>query len=274
MTPTPAGKTYTTYVVPAGTHDVVYENCLFTGGLPTSNGVLTLNQPCYNITFRNCTIDSGPVNGVTIVDAGNTIHDVTFEGCTFKSSARMGFECISRGSSTAIYQRINLVNCTFEPQGDEAVSYDGPALPANCTISGVTIKGAGNNPAATYGHAFEINGPTYFTISNMTVYRTRASMLNLTGKTSDSHWSFTDCSFDATTKLQTVDMESGARIVAANGMNGAVFTRCILNAASSAYNVGYLDNCSNNDFRTSQLLGAGSKAGISQVGSSAGNLLP
>ena len=88
------------YFVPAGTHDVVYENCTFTGGGATT-AVLTLNQACYNIVFRNCTIDASPYNGVSINSYNGNIHDIRFEGCHFLSAARMGFECTNRPSGPA-----------------------------------------------------------------------------------------------------------------------------------------------------------------------------
>ena len=102
-----------------------YYKCTFTGGIPTA--VLRFQGTSYNLTFDSCTIATGGGwNGVTINDANGRIHDITFKSCLFKSQTRMGFECTSRPTTaTTQYDSINILDSTFEPQGNEAVSYDG-----------------------------------------------------------------------------------------------------------------------------------------------------
>ena len=208
------GRTFRTYVVPTGTQNVVYEDCTFTGGLPDWNGVLTLTNPCHDITFRNCVIDSGPVNGVTIVDQGGTISNITFESCTFRSSKRMGFECISRGSGSSGYRSINLVNCTFEPQGSEVISYDGTAASGFSTISGCTLKGGGTvQRSGGMGSGLELNGITKMTVTNNRIYACANGLLNLQmgqmdGYTGDSKWVITDNIIDASTSYGPVSVGS------------------------------------------------------------------
>lgn len=261
-------------IIPEGTHDLVFVKCLFTAGQRTRDGVLSLTEPCHDITFRDCTIGQGQTNGMTIVDKGGTIHDISVEGCTFRSSSRMGFECISRGSTTAIYRNIDLVGCTFEPQGSEAISFDGPALPADCLVADVLIKGAGENRAYPWGAGFEINGPSGFTVRRLVIERTRGSMLNLNCGAARSGWTFTDCTFDYTRGVKTTATDADARTISASGMNGAVFTRCTFNAGEAAFNNGWLRDCADNDFRTCAFLGTGTRAELSLVGDSPGNLLP
>lgn len=274
--------TYTNYVVPAGTHDVVYENCRFTGGSAdiTSGGVLSITKPCSNIVFRNCVIDSGPGQGIKIVDYGATVHDIRFENCTIKAQPCMGFECISRPTAgrSGGYQRIDLINCTFEPQGSEAVSYDcdgDPRQCGTCLIDGVLIKGAGTNPNY-WGQGLEINGPTNMTVRNTTIYRTRSCALNLNGKgVADCGWTFSDCLFDMTTSFQRMPHDASAGILVPFGMNGALFSRCTFNAGAVAWGNAWLaDGCDNNDFRSCTLLGVGSYRRVYDDAGNANNLWP
>ncbi len=277
-----SATTYTNYVVPAGTHDVVYENCRFTGGSAdiTSGGVLSITKPCSNIVFRNCVIDSGPGQGIKIVDYGATVHDIRFENCTIRSQPCMGFECISRPTAgrSGGYQRIDLINCTFEPQGSEAVSYDcdgDPRQCGNCLIDGVLIKGAGTNPNY-WGQGLEINGPTNMTVRNTTIYRTRSCALNLNGKgVADCGWTFSDCLFDMTTSFQRMPHDASAGILVPFGMNGALFSRCTFNAGDVAWgNAWLVDGCDNNDFRSCTLLGVGSYRRVYDDAGNANNLWP
>jgi hypothetical protein len=269
------GQTFTSYTVPSGTHDVVYENCIFTGGSSDVDraGVLTINRSCNNIVFRNCTIESGPGNGIKIVDAGGNVHDIRFENCTIKSQPRMGFECISRPPSgvTAGYYNIDLIDCTFEPQGSEAVSYDGGPESGNCLIDGVLIKGSGTNLGVyPWGQGLEINGPSSMTVRNTTIYRTGQSTLNLdtVGST------FTDCTFDMSMNyIGSVSKDRYDAIVHGNVTN-CVFTRCTMKAADQG-TVGYLYASSGNDLRTCTFSGASDfNRRVVQMNGCDGNLWP
>jgi hypothetical protein len=250
---------------------VVYENCTFTGGGETT-AVLTLNKTCYNIVFKNCIIDASPYNGVSINSYDGNIRDIRFEGCTFRSAARMGFECTDRGS-TKNYQRIDLIDCIFEPSGSEAVSYDGNAgVPANCLIKNVTIKGAGNGPGNplwkpewSWRQAFEINGPTNMTMENLTVYLSYGTTLNLNGPASgDSGWKFTDCTFDmsrsylACSPLVKYDVNGyGPALLFPTNMRGAVFANCTFNTGTNVRGriADLTAGNSGNDFSTSTFTG-------------------
>lgn len=249
----------------------------FAGGAVGDSARIFLGQGRHTsfIAFSDCVLESGPGNGITINDSGGNIHDIRFDSCIVKPQGRMGFECTSRGSSTAVYQNIALIDCTFEPQGSEAVSFDGPnGVAANCTLDGVLIKGAGNDPSEPFGSGLEINGPTAFSVRQTTIFRCRDSMVNLNGFSPQSSWTFSDCTFDASRTYQTVPMGADSRVINASGMNGAIWDHDVINAGDVAYNCAWLNDSSHNDFSTSTFLGSNQNAGVSQVGGSAGNLTP
>lgn len=271
-----------------GTHDVVYDGDDFRSTGATQAAV-TMRHACWNITFRNCTFQSTYWNGVSINDINGAIHDVLFEDCTFLSCGRMGFECTNRGEwsdelgeslpPTAIYQHIDLVGCTFEPQGNEGISFDGGhGFEAHCLIYGVTIQAAGNDPAQPYAHGFEINGPHAMTVTELTIYRTRGSMLNLTGYSDEGAgacgWTFTDCVFDFSVDYLTPDVDAASRCIIAFGVDDALFTRCTFNPDVVAFKNGWIEACHDNDFRTCTVLGSGGKELFSQVSGSSGNMFP
>jgi hypothetical protein len=236
------------YFVPAGTHDVVYENCTFTGGGPTT-AVLTLNQSCYNIVFRNCTIDASPYNGVSINSYNGNIHDNRFEGCHFLPAACMGFECTNRPSgASAGWKRIDLIDCVFEPSGSEAVSYDGDGGSGESLIKNTVIKGSGNGPgnplwnsAWTWRQAFEINGPTNMTMDHLTVNLSYGTTLNLNGPASgDCGWTFRGCTFDMSrsylncSPLVSYDSNGyGPPLLFPVNMRNAVFANCTFNTGTN-----------------------------------------
>jgi hypothetical protein len=246
----PYQQTLNNYTVPSGTHDVVYENCIFTGNSTDVDrrGVLTLNNSCYNIVFSNCTIKSGLGNGVKIVDAGGNVHDIRFENCTFESQPRMGFECISRPPDgvTEGYYNVDLIDCTFETQGSEAVSYDG-YYASNCLIDGVLIKGSGTNMGTyPWGEGLEINACSSFTVRNTTIYRTGADTLNLdtVGST------FTDCTFDMSVNYIGSVSKGTYDAIVKGYIADCVFDNCTM-AASNQGTVGLLNSpSSDNDFTT------------------------
>jgi Pectate lyase superfamily protein len=260
------------YVVPSRSHDVVYENCTFTGGGATT-AVLTINQPCYNIVFRNCTIDASPYNGVSINSYNGNIHDIRFEGCHFLSAARMGFEVTNRpDAATAGWKHIDLIDCVFEPSGSEAVSYDGDGGSGNSLIKNVVIKGAGNGPgnpfwnsAWTWRQAFEINGPTNMTMDHLTVYLSYGATLNLNGPpTGDCGWKFINCNFDMSQSYLTcsplVGYDStgyGPPILFPNNMRHAVFANCTFNTGTNVRGriADLVSSNGNNDFSTCTFTG-------------------
>ena len=259
-----SNKTLTTYVVPSGTQNVVYENCTFTGGVANAgdySGVLTLTNPCHDIIFRDCIIMPGPAdaNGVKIVDQGHTIYNVKFERCTFKTQPRMGFECISRGSSSAGYQRIDLVDCTFEVQGSEIVSYDGPAAAGNCLVSGNTLKGGGMRyNSGGMGGGLEINGPTKMTVVRNRIYACSNNLLNLQmsqddGYTGDCGWVVTDNLIDAS--ISSGPQSVGSDVISGINVRGGVFARNTVKSGPETGKCIALSGCRNMDWRTTTFIG-------------------
>ena len=114
-------------------------------------------------------------NVVTINSYNGSIYNISFEDCAFLgyhsggvALNRMGFECTERPNPTAYnYHDINLIRCTFQPQGSEAISYDGNPVDANCLIEDVAVYGAGNNAAYSWKQGFEINGPKGMTVNRL-----------------------------------------------------------------------------------------------------------
>jgi hypothetical protein len=263
-----------------GAHDSAFSDCLFTGGLPDSGGVLTLTNPCYNLTFRNCIIDSGPMNGVTIVDVGGTIYDITFEGCTFRPSKGMGFECLGRPRGLpGGYHNINVLNCTFEPQGYEAISFDDAGFGAagDCTISGNLIKGAGTNwsSAAPWGQGIEVNGPKNMTVTHNTIYQCKRELLNLQWHgTGDCGWVISDNVLDNSVLAGSPATMEGVNVIGAINVYGGVFARNVVTSAAPGGGAAF-SGCHNMDWRTTTWHDARGPAYETpwQGGGSSGNLL-
>ncbi len=187
-----------------------YYKCTFTGGTSTT-AVLSFQGTSHNLTFDSCTVATGGGwNGVTINDASGRIHDITFRSCLFKSQKRMGFECTSRPTTaTTQYENVNILDSTFEPQGNEAVSYDGGYAAGYSTFSGNTIQGAGNDPAQEFAAGFEINGASHMTVTGNRIYQCRGPQLNLQMHvTTDCGWVFSNNVLDASKRLQTTPMAS------------------------------------------------------------------
>ena len=250
------GRTFTTYTVPAGTRNVIYERCTFIGG-NASTAVLTLSQPCHDLTFRDCTIASGGGwNGITINASNGDIYDVAFAHCLIDGQGRMGFECTQRPvSETVGYAQIDLTDCTFKPQGAEAIGYDGGAGCRDCAIDGCVVEGAGDYEDEPYGNGLEINGPTRFTVEDTTIYACRDLGFDLNCYVADCGWIFRNDVVDFSRLEQAVPVDSAAaRLILAGGMNGSVWTGCQF-VLGSAWNAGYWTNCSDNDLSTCTLAG-------------------
>ncbi len=259
--PSPAKpQTINHLVISSGTHDKVYNNVTFTGGgdgNPSSSGVIEVTGSVYNITFVNCTIEpnaDGVGDGVKIVDSGGTVHDITFSNCHFMSQPRMGFECINRpGGKNAGYQQIDLIGCTFEPQGSEAISFDDDSAGAagNCLLQANVIKGAGINPAYPWGQALEINEPSNMIVAGNTFHAGRGDIWNLRMQTtSDCGWVFSDNVLDASVSMQTVPMDPEANCIIMNGVYGGVFSGNAIASAAPGGGVAWMDDCHGMDWRT------------------------
>ena len=260
-----------------GLHDRYYYNVTFTGGSATT-AVLSFTGTSYDLIFDHVTVASGGGwNGVTINDANGVIHDITFENCIFKSQSRMGFECTSRPTTAATqYQHIDILNSSFEPQGNEAVSYDGGYQAGNCTFSGNVIQGAGNDPAQDWGAGLEVNGPSNFTVTNNQIWQTRGAALNLQRHvTTDSGWVFSGNVLDASHKVQATAQTSSSQQVLAFNVYGGVFSQNTIVSAAPGGSVAYLSGSHNMNWHTSTWNDASGRNGYAtptQADGSSGNL--
>jgi hypothetical protein len=268
------GRTFTTYTVPTGTHNVIYERCTFTGG-NASTAVLTLNQPCHDLTFRDCTVASGGGwNGITINASNGDIYRVGFVHCLIAGQGRMGFECTQRPvSDTVGYTQVDLTDCTFKPQAAEAISYDGGAGCRDCTIDGCVVEGAGDS-RQPYGNGLEINGPTRFIVTNTTIYACRDAGLDLNCDVADCGWVFRNDVVDFSQLKQGVAVDrTAARLILAGGMNGSVWAGCKF-VLGNAWNAGYWTNCSHNDLSTCTILTSPRRSMWTLDANCQGNKLP
>ena len=254
-----------------------YYNCTFTGG-SASEAVLSFKGTSSHLLFDSCTIaKGGGWNGITINDSYRRIHDITFKRCLIKTQGRMGFECTSRPTSAATqYQRIDIIDSTFEPQGNQAVSYDGGRQAGKCTFSGNVVKGAGVNPKQPYGAGFEINGPSDMTVTDNRIYQCRDSILNLKRHTSSaSGWVFANNVFDASTHIQQTQMDRFSQVVLAFNVRGGRFAGNTIVSDAAGGSVAYMSGCRNMDWRTSTWRDAKNRKGYAtptRVNGCSGNL--
>jgi hypothetical protein len=252
-TTTIANRTIKNLRISAGRHDIVYDHVTFTGGSATS-AVVTISQSAYNITFRYCTIATGGGwNGVSINDNLGKIHNITFDHVAFKAQKRMGIEITSRPvSTTQGYHHINITSSIFEPQGSEAVSYDGGAGAKDCTFAYNTVKGAGTNLTQQWGAALEINGPSNFIVKSNRFYQARGALWNLQRHVSTpSGWVFSGNILDASHHVQKVAMKSNAQVVSTINVYGGVFARNMITADAPGGGVAWLGDSHDMDWRTS-----------------------
>ena len=249
-------RTFTTYNVPAGAHNRVYDHVTFKGG-NSSTAVLTINHAAHNITFTHCTIERGPYNGVTINATNGNIHDITFTHCRIKAAGRMGIEVTQRPASNSTGpKRIKVISTVIEPSAEEAMSYDGGYFASYDLISGVTILGSDNQQNPAWSGAIEINGPTYFTVQNTKIYASRKNALNLEGPPGrNGHLVFRNLTIDYGKRYESYATDSStARLTELQSVNGAVFTGCHF-TLGRAWNAGYWTDSSNNNLSTSTLAG-------------------
>lgn len=243
-------KTFKNFRLPEGACDRVYEDCTFTGGGPR-RAVLQIDRAAHHITFRDCLIKSGPWNGISINDHLGNIHDITFKKCRIRPQKRMGFECTSRPvHDTAGYHGIKIIRCTFDPQGSEAISFDGGPGCVDNRVSGTLIRGAGTNKAFPWGQGFELNGITRFRFVNNTIYQTRSSLLNLQMHSDvDCGWTFTGNRLDASKHRQKVPMEANAQVVCGKGIHGGKFHDNVIIADRPGGGVAWFGDCHDMDWR-------------------------
>jgi len=244
------GKTFTNFHLPAGAHDRIYEKCTFKS-TRSNRAVIQIDKAAHDITFRDCVIKSGKWNGISINDHLGNIHDITFYRCRILPQKRMGFECTSRPvHATRGYHGIRVMRCTFDPQGSEAISFDGGPGCVDNRVSGTLIKGAGTNPDMPWGQGFELHGITRFRFVNNTVYQTRGSLLNLQmHTTADCRWTFTGNRLDASVHKQRVRMDADAQVVCGKGVHGGVFRDNTIIADRPGGGVAWFGDCHDMDWR-------------------------
>jgi len=263
--PPPTTSTITDLELGSGQSGITYENVRFLSSRSYQQATVTITRAS-NITFRGCVFEGSAWNGITINDSGGTVRDITFIDCYVKSSARMGFECTSRGSETSCYSRVDLRRVTFDPQGSEAISYDGPAVHTDCTIEDVLIKGSGTRPDLfSWGQGMEINGPRGFLVQDLTMYRTRGSNWNLNGKDSvDMDWTFRNIVVDNTVDhLGSVTRHPDANMICAFNVERSEWIDCTFRNARPGAAAAYLSDCDRNRFDGIALSGLSQQ--ISQV---------
>jgi len=238
-----------------GVHDQVYENVVFDGagnGDPDVSAVLTVAGGCHNLTFRNCIINpngDGIGNGIRVFDFyGDAPHDIRFEDCTVMPQPRMGFEANGRVAGRG-YQRIDLIDCTFEPQGSEAVSYDDDTgLGGFSTVSGCLIKGAGAGTLYSWDQGLELNGVRDMTVTGNTIWACKGTGLNFGGPAGACGWTFTGNLIDFTQGTIPSTVE-GNPVYCRNVYGGIFANNTIING--NAWAIAYLSNCHDMDWRTS-----------------------
>jgi hypothetical protein len=250
-TTTISNRTITNVRIPAGTHDLVYDHVTFKGG-SSARAVLQIGNACHDIVFSDCVIASGPSNGISINDHNGSIYNITFLRCRILPQKRMGLECTSRPvSATAGYHGVQVLSCVFEPQGSEAVSFDGGTGCVDNVVDGTVIKGAGTNRAQPYGAGFELNGPSRFSFTNNHVYQCRGALLNLKrSATADSGWLFSGNVLDASQRYQKTPMDTLAQVVCGDGVWGGSFPANTVIAHSPGGGVAWFGDCHGMDWRT------------------------
>jgi hypothetical protein len=253
--PTPVPGNTSGALVLNGVHDKEWDGVTFDGagqGGSDSSGVIMVGSGCYNLVFKNCVImpnRDGVGDGVKVL--GGDVHDITFDTCHFMTQPRMGFE--ANGRSGSGYQRVNLINCTFEVQGSEAVSYDDDTGGAgDCVISGNLIKGGGSTTQFSWGQGFELNNVGsggQMTVTNNTIWACRGDCFNFNGTPGNSNWVVTGNVIDTT--KGSISMPSDSNPVYANNVTGGVFhDNIIIN--SKSWTVAYLSGCHNMDWTGTQ----------------------
>ncbi|NLE21458.1 MAG: hypothetical protein GX624_01560 [Actinobacteria bacterium] len=242
-------KTITDLTLPAGAHDRIYDNCTFKS-TRRDRAVIQIDKAAHHITFRDCVIKPGAWNGITINDWKGTIHHIKFLRCRIKSQKRMGFECTGRPTnSPSGYRSIKIVRCTFEPQGSEAISFDGGPNCVDNVVDRTVIKGAGTNSAFPWGQGFECNGPRRMRFTNNKVYQCRGSLLNLQmHTTADCGWVFRNNTLDASVTKQRVPMGSTSQVVIATSVHGGDFRNNRVRAAKPGGGVAWFGDCHRMDW--------------------------
>jgi hypothetical protein len=191
----------------------VFDHVVFAGGGaddPDTSTVILFDtgMTVYDTQFKDCTIETNPFqgNGIKMVDNGvpeSTLHDITFSRCHFMSQPRMQFECIGRdflGPRTLDYFNIRLVDCVFDVNGSEAISFDcvqGGSIGRDIVVQGCEIKGCGTNPAFPWHQSLEFGGVKNVEVIGNVFDRGDGWWINISGSGLDDSV-FADNVFDST----------------------------------------------------------------------------
>jgi hypothetical protein len=271
-TPPATTSTITDLTLSSGQSNLVYENVRFASSRSYQRATVTITR-ADNITFKNCVFDGSAWNGITINDSGGTVSNITFINSYVKGSERMGFECTSRNSTTRSYSKVDLLGMTFEPQGSEAISYDSNAVvDVDVTVKNVVIRGSGTRPDLfDWGQGFEINGPKGFLIDGLTMYRTRGSNFNLSGRGVPTDWTFKNVVIDNTKDyLGGVTRSSLANLICADLVYNSLWLDSTFTNALPGGCAAWIEASCYNDFRG--ITWNGSPTNILEEYGSTGNL--
>lgn len=267
------------YIATAGTHDVTFTRCKFKSADDGYASFWIFNNGAsaiYNITLADCLIDSSSNwNGISINAIDGSIHDITFDGCHVLEQARMGFECTNRGSGTKSFCNIKLMDCIFEVQGSEAISFGGNVGAGdNCLVDGCLLKGSGNNPDYPWGQGLENNGRTGLTVRDTTIYRTYSTTLNVGNNCGDKTTTFIGCTFDMSVNYLTRDPSfvtdvngPSAPMLLSSNIAGWTFENCIFNVGDKVRRriLALEGAATGNDLSTCTFTGGEWKKGTSAV---------
>lgn len=261
-TSTVSGQSFNAYSMPAGKSGVLYSNCTFTSS-SSQAAALTIQNGASNLVFSHCTFTCSAWNDVSLNVSNANVKNVLFIDCTFGAGGRMGIECTQRpASNSAIYQNVNLENCTFQPVHDEAISFDGGYAACHSGVYGCTINGSDNSSSAQWSGAIECNGPTYFTVQDTTIYACGGHALNIEGPPGVAgHDVFNHLNIDYSVLKESRPTDSVDSVMFEfQHVCGASLKNCRFNTGSSSNHLadgGFWSgegNC-NNDFTGSTITG-------------------
>jgi hypothetical protein len=222
-----------------------YRDVRLVGGSET-RGVLHVDYSVRDVMLDGFLVEPGPQNGITInCRPGVHVENLLLRDGRVRAQPRMGFECTDRRSD-AVYRRVDQVDVRYEAQGNQAISYDGPRLPAACSLTGVVVDGAGENPAQPKyeTNCLEFNGPLGFRVTESAFSGARGHILNM--QTGEARF------YDSVFSQLERDAEPWAHVIWARGWSGT-FMGCRLVAAGTAGELGYLDACRDVDLSASEL---------------------
>jgi hypothetical protein len=153
----------------------------------------------------------------------------------------MGFECIS--DDVADNYRIALIDCIFEPDGAECVSWGTPGK-LYSLIDGCTFKGYGNLLNPQWGAGWEANQATHIETRNTEIWAGKGAAININGqKGVPCYLLFDRVHIDFGRSYQSYPANYGARVFGCHNTSYSRWKNCTFDtgdAASHCYNAGYV----------------------------------